>query len=591
MTRYVLHFCNITGVVPTHYSYHDLLPGSRFATEPQDTKTMTFANVTRRRTLFVAALFLSCFSLISFTIADSARQRFQAVAPPPSQARALVRPGIELERAGQWYEAIEHYEKALKQQADNKNLQYGLRRSKIQFSIERRYSDASFEASMLRMSRNEALSLFDEVLQQIRLNYVDRLNATSIVAHGSESLYVALSNKKFVQQNLPNVPKNRIEQMRGVLYQHFWNKPIANRREARRAVSDVCDHCQSILGLPSGPVVMEYVFGGCNALDDYSSYLTPNRWKDLKGNIDGEFVGLGIEMKAEQGKGLLLVNVLPDSPADEGGMLPGEYIVGVDETDCRILTTDEGAKLLRGSPGSRVRLRLRDALGDLRERNFVRREVHVKSIPVARIIDTQNGVAYIRMTGFQRSTVRELDKTLERLQRQGMQSLIWDLRGNPGGLLTTSAEVLDRFISDGVLVSTRGRINDQNWTYSAHRPGTFTVPLVLLVDGDSASASEIVAGAIRDHHRGLIVGRKTFGKWSVQTIMNVSHSTALRLTTAKFYSPRGRNLSKIGLSPDIVVEKTNRNITYFRSPKNVDVARDPDLKKALEVLQSQLSRR
>ncbi|MCH7989462.1 MAG: S41 family peptidase, partial [Planctomycetes bacterium] len=326
-------------------------------------------------------------------------------------------------------------------------------------------------------------------------------------------------------------------------------------------------------------------------LDDYSSYLTPNRWKDLKSNIDGEFVGLGIEMKAEPGKGMLLVNVLPDSPAEEGGMLPGEYIVGIGEIDCRNLTTDEGAKLLRGVTGSRVRLRLQSALGAVRERYFVRREVQVLSIPVARMIDTQHGVAYIRMTGFQRSTVRELDEALSRLQRQGMQSLIWDLRGNPGGLFTTSAEVLDRFISDGILVSTKGRTNDENWTYSAHRTGTYSVPLVLLVDGDSASASEIVAGAIRDHNRGIIVGRKTFGKWSVQRLIIVGPATALRLTTAKFYSPRGRNLSKIGLSPDIIVEKPNTNVTYFRAPKNVDIDRDPDLKKALEVLQSQLSRR
>ena len=588
----MLHFCNIQN---RRHPDSSLLPrsspGKSFRNRPTGYQTMTFAKVTRRRTLFVAALFLSCFSLISFTIADSTRRRFQLVAPLPSEGRSIVRTGIELEHAGQWYEAIELYEKALKQQPDNKHLQYGLRRSKIHFSIERRYSDASFETSMLRMSRSKALSLFDEVLQQIRINYVDRLNSTSIVAHGSESLYVALANKKFVQRNLQNVSRERIEEMRGVLRKHYWNKPIANRQAARQTISDVCDDCQSILGLRSGPVVMEYVFGGCNALDDYSSYLTPNRWKDLKGNIDGEFVGFGIEMKAEQGKGLLLVNVLPDSPAEEGGMLPGEYIVGIGETDCRNLTTDEGAKLLRGSRGSRVRLRLQNVLGDIRERYFVRRDVQVKSIPTARMIDTQNGVAYIRMTGFQRSTVRELDEALARLQRLGMQSLIWDLRGNPGGLLTASAEVLDRFISDGVLVSTKGRMNDQNWTYSAHRTGTYSVPLVLLVDGDSASASEIVAGAIRDHNRGLIVGRKTFGKWSVQTIMNVSHSTALRLTTAKFYSPRGRNLSKIGLSPDIVVEKANRNVTYFRGPKYIDLDSDPDLKKALEVVQSQLSSR
>jgi len=369
--------------------------------------------------------------------------------------------------------------------------------------------------------------------------------------------------------------------MRSVLRDRFWNKPVSTREEARQTVSDICDHCHSLLGMRGAPVVMEYIFGGCNVLDDYSSFLTPNRWNDLKGNIDGEFVGLGIEMKAEMGKGLLLVNVLPDSPAEEGGLLPGDHIVGIGESNCRTMTTDEAAKLLRGVSGSRVRLTIQDPLDEIRGGTFVRRAVQVKSIPVAQMVDQQNGVAYIQMSSFQRSTVRELDEALSRLQRQGMRSLIWDLRGNPGGLLMASAEVLDRFISDGLLVSTRGRTREQNWKYSANRPGTYSVPLVLLVDGDSASASEIVAGAIRDHNRGVIVGRKTFGKWSVQTILNISHSTALRLTTAKFYSPHGRNLSNIGLYPDVVVEKSNENISYFRAPRNVDVDGDPDVKKGM----------
>jgi carboxyl-terminal processing protease len=167
---------------------------------------------------------------------------------------------------------------------------------------------------------------------------------------------------------------------------------------------------------------------------------------------------------------------------------------------------------------------------------------------------------------------------------------VWDLRGNPGGLLSTSVELLDRFIADGVLVSTKGRTADQNWSYTAHRQGTLNIPLVLLIDGDSASASEIVAGAVRDHQRGTIVGRKSYGKWSVQSIFPGSSGTGLRLTTAKFYSPNGHTLGKIGVKPDVevpapVAEEKPR----FRKP--VDLASDPDVMKALEVISEQFAAR
>jgi carboxyl-terminal processing protease len=233
----------------------------------------------------------------------------------------------------------------------------------------------------------------------------------------------------------------------------------------------------------------------------------------------------------------------------------------------------------------------RGATEQRREGLFTRREVQIKSIPLARIVDREQGIAYIQMTGFQSSTARELDEALARLQAQGMRALIWDLRGNPGGLLPTAVEVLDRFIEDGVLVSTRGRTADQNFQYFAHRAGTWKLPLVLLVDGDSASASEIVAGAIRDHHRGTIVGRQTFGKWSVQSIVQMQGSAGLRLTTAKFYAPRGETLGKIGVAPDRVVELAEPRETYYRGPEDLSPDRDPDLREGLEVLRRQIAQR
>lgn len=514
---------------------------------------------------------------------------FTAQATPDRQT--AVRNGVSLERAHRWIDAVQHYEKALESWPEDNDFKFGLRRSKIHFGIERRYSDRSFENGLVNKSRRDALILFDDILQKVRSNYVDVISNTSFVAHGTESLYLALSNDKFAQRNLSRASATQIARMRQILRDRYWNKPVSSQEEARRTVSEVCDLAESQIGLSSGAVVMEYLFGGCNSLDDYSNFLTPDRLEDLYGNIEGEFVGLGIEMKAETGKGLLLVNVLPESPASEGGMLAGEYIVSIDGADCREMTTDEAAKMLRGPSGSTVRLELQQPnTGRIRERAFARRAVVVRSIPVAEIIDQRNGVGYIQLAAFQKTSAQELDQALAKLERQGMRALIWDVRGNPGGLLTAAVEVLDRFIDDGVLVSTRGRSGDQNWSYSAHRSGTHNLPLVLLVDGDSASASEIVAGAVHDHQRGTIVGRQTYGKWSVQSIFPVRASTGMRLTTAKFYSPHGRTLGKIGVKPDVIVDLPEGQ-TQVRASTLEGLQNDLDIQRGLEVLRGQITQR
>jgi len=547
-----------------------------------------------QRAVFLAILWITAAGVYAPAQAEpiqSARDASEATSA--DQQLAAVQTGEALERSRHWLEAIEHYEAALKRYPENKGLKYGLRRSKAHFSIERRYSDGSFETMLLRLPRYEALQIFDEVYSAVRAHYVDEVSPTSFVAHGTESLYLALANEKFVGRHLSGVDSQRIAHMRTILRDEYWNLPVSSAAAARQTVSGICDLAEREVGLSDSAVVMEYIFGGCNALDDYSSFLSPDRREDLFSSIEGEFVGLGIEMKAEQGKGLLLVNVLPGSPAAEGGMRRGDYITRIDGTDCLSMTTDEAARLLRGMAGSTVQLTLRSRTdGSLRDGRFVRRAVVVKSIPVAKIIDRQNGIGYIQMTGFQKSTPDELRAALASLHRQGMRSLIWDLRGNPGGLLNVAVDVLDEFIDEGVLVSIRGRTPDKNITYTAHRIGTDHLPLVLLVDGDSASASEIVAGAIHDYKRGTIVGRNTFGKWSVQDILTVRGSTGLRLTTAKFYSPRGRTLGKIGIRPDVVVDVPSDSHTVLKpSFDENDLAADPDLRKGIDILRGQVTQR
>jgi carboxyl-terminal processing protease len=289
-------------------------------------------------------------------------------------------------------------------------------------------------------------------------------------------------------------------------------------------------------------------------------------------------------MKAVARKGMLLVNVLPESPASVGGLRSGDHIIEIAGTNVKQHTIDEAANMLRGPAGSRIRLRISRAASNREwDAVLVRRSVQVNSIPKAEIIDQDAGIGYIKLTGFQKTTARELDDALTKLKGHGLKALILDVRGNPGGLLTAAVEVLDRFLESGVLVSTKGRTTDQNWTYRARRAGTVNVPLVLLTDGDSASASEIVAGAVRDHNRGKIVGRQTFGKWSVQSIFNVGSETGLRLTTAKFYSPDGHTLGKIGVRPDYIVKlpESKKARLYGTS---FGIEDDRDIQKALEVL-------
>lgn len=498
-----------------------------------------------------------------------------------ADVQTAIQAGSQLERDDDWLQAVRLYKEALKEWPNDALLTRALRRSQFQYSIERRYTDSSFLESLASLSKPAALDHFDTVLAHIQAYYVDSINTTSIVAHGTESLWLALGNDRFRNENLFGASPEKIDELRRTLYERFWNKPVHYRDGARRLIGEVSDLCSTTVGLEPGAVVMEYVFGACNCLDDYSSVLTPRKKQDLFGNIQGEFVGIGIVMEGEAGHGMKLLQILPDSPASEAGLQANDFIVAIDGVDCRELSTDEAANLLTGRSGSEVRLAIRRGeQGRQLNARCVRREVKVKSIPVAKIIDSQNGIGYIQMTGFQQSTVAELDEALMDLHQQGMRSLVWDLRGNPGGLLESAVEVLDRFISDGIIVSTRGRVADQNSVRTAHSPGTWQMPLVLLIDGHSASASEIVAGAIRDHARGRIVGRTSFGKWSVQSLYDLPHATAVRITTAKFYSPKGTTWGKIGLAPDIEVDEP----TEPRPIGNVDVASDPDVQEALRQL-------
>ncbi|MFH2144497.1 MAG: S41 family peptidase [Candidatus Omnitrophota bacterium] len=290
------------------------------------------------------------------------------------------------------------------------------------------------------------------------------------------------------------------------------------------------------------------------ALDPYSQFMDPDIFKELQVETEGEFGGLGIEITLRDNL-LTIIAPLDGTPADLAGLKSLDRIVKIDGEVTKDITLTEAVKKLRGKPGSEVTITiLRESEDEIKDYTIKRDIIQIQSVRRAEIIENNTG--YIKLTDFSEKTKSDLDKALEKLEKEGMDSLILDLRNNPGGLLVSSVETVSEFLPTGkLIVYTKGRDKRQNVEYRATGKTNFkNIPLIVLINGGSASASEIVAGAIQDHKRGIILGTKSFGKGSVQTVIPLRDGSALRLTTAKYYTPTGRTINEDGIKPDVLVE-------------------------------------
>jgi carboxyl-terminal processing protease len=476
------------------------------------------------------------------------------------QVDGYLQHGQELEAQRRWGEALAHYEEGLRQFPREDVLEKRFEVARLHYDLGRRYADRSFAASVSRMPAEKALELYLQVLLKIETHYVEQPAWKDLVNRGTSDLETALSEPVFLERNLPRGNPAAVEAFCRELRQTLAQRSVANRMEARDCAVVAANLAQQRLGLAPTIAILEYLCGATNSLDPYSSYLTPDQLSEVYSQIDGSFVGLGVELKA-QGGSLVIVRVIGGSPAEQAGVRAGDRIIAIDGRQTSQYTTDQAANQLQGPEGSICNLVVA-APGEANRQLSVRRQrVEVPSVDQVRIIDAQQGVACLRLTCFQKTTRRDLEAALWRLHREGMRSLIIDLRGNPGGLLISSVDIADLFLDQGVIVSTHGRIAQEDSTYTAHPDGTWHVPLTLIIDQESASAAEIFSGAIHDHQRGKIVGVRSFGKGSVQGIFQLDGSdSGLRLTTAKFFSPQGKPYSGVGVEPDVVVRQAAKPI-------------------------------
>jgi carboxyl-terminal processing protease len=292
--------------------------------------------------------------------------------------------------------------------------------------------------------------------------------------------------------------------------------------------------------------------GMMDALDPHSSYMKPESFKDLQIETQGSFSGIGIELTQKDGM-LVVVSAIEGTPAFKKGVKSGDRIIKINGQFTKDLSLAEAVDLLRGPKGSEVTISiLRKGLTELQEISLVREEIPLYSVK-AKLLEP--GYAYVRITNFQTKTTADARAEINKMADKGkIAGLILDLRNNPGGLLDQAVSVSDLFIDKGLIVYTDGRLKDQNVQYLAHSGGThYDFPMIVLVNGGSASASEIVAGALQDHKRALIIGEQTFGKGSVQTIFPLSNGAGLRLTTALYYTPNGTSIQAKGITPDLII--------------------------------------
>lgn len=449
--------------------------------------------------------------------------------------------------------------------------------------LKHRYQDPNLIRFVRGLTYARAEQLFREVQQIIDTRHLSPVSYAKRAEYALGNLEHALSDPNFVRAaGLRSSPDPR-----QVTQQLAQLKASASQV---RDVSSAISHMRSTMGLLANQmglhqsfVALEYIYGSAEVLDRYSSLELDKNAGGPSASLDDHVVGIGVEIRVHD-DGAEIVRVLRNGPAARSQLQAGDIITMLDGQPMTGRSIAQIADAIAGPAGTALQMQFRRE--ELAYRVTLRRaRVELLSVSEARIVDEREGVGYIRLEKFAASSEREVDQALWSLHQQGMKSLVFDLRGNPGGLLTAAIALSDKFLPCGSIVSTRGRLSSDNSAANADHSQTWKVPLVVLIDGDSASASEIFAAAIQENERGLVVGQRSYGKGTVQTHFPLkSVAGTLRLTTAKFYSPKGRAMAGEGVVPDILVRRYDERDAVDQ--ERAELARAIQLASSAEVAQA-----
>lgn len=433
-------------------------------------------------------------------------------------------------------------------------------REQIQRKLTSRYGNPAVLRLVHSMPSQQSLEVYLEVSQLIDARHLKPSTYDVRVKQAVKNLYQGLENPAFLQANGLGDDPSRLDNLHRDLDRVAQGKPINGAEDAYQALQWTMQAAERDAGLRPTTVALEFIFGATDSLDKYSAFVPASGRGAPSAELEDHIVGIGVEIKPDE-HGMLIANALPGGPAAEAGLQGGDIIQSINGQKVSGATLDSAVDLISGPAGSQVTLEVRrdERVAEVR---LVRRRVEVHSVSEVKMLD--NNVGYIKLDKFAQQSSEECDKALWDLYRQGMKSLIVDVRGNPGGLLTTAIQLSNKFVPAGTIVATRGRDTSDNTVEYAHRERTWKTPLVVLVDENSASASEIFAAAVQENGRGLVVGRRTYGKGTVQTHFPLqSVQGTLRLTTAQFFSPTGRTMAGAGVEPDVHVDPDHRTLETY----------------------------
>jgi carboxyl-terminal processing protease len=491
----------------------------------------------------------------------------------------LVKQAAECEKQHDWLEACRLYEEVLRRdrRRDDTHIRQAYQRCLRRYHIVQRHQDRLYRAALEHLTPSQALDMYVHVLETIARVYTDRVKSSpaALFAQGLEELRLAFAEPVFTREYFPGVSQEKLDAFLNKL--NAWRqRKIANRSEARDQVGAVGRMAQQ-MGFGPRPllltvITLEFLSGACNALDEYTFFLTPGHYRDVQAALSGRLVSIGVDLVVS-GDQMEISRVYPNSPADKAGLMPHDRLVRIDGQSTGELTVERAAELLRGRSGTTVKLEVVPVGGMDAMPTFVevkRSPVVVPSVEHGMLekpllVDLGDGmmrafpVGKITINYFQESTLQQVKDALATLQDDGMKVLILDLRGNPGGLFKSAVEVAELFLPEGIIVVSQTHLHFKDrklsGTIRAEQPDALLMPMVVLIDGETASAAEVLAGALKDNGRAKLIGRTTFGKGSLQCILELGKPhfermpAGIRITVAKLLSPSWQPYNGKGIQP------------------------------------------
>ncbi len=476
------------------------------------------------------------------------------------------RQALACEQRGDWLEACRWYDEAYRRDRTRLDCREAYQRCLRLFHLQNRHRDPAYREVLARLTASRALDVYQEVLFILSVAYVDpnRIDRNTLFQQGLREVRLALDDSTFRKEHLAGVRPELIRHFQKRL-ESWPERKLETRADIREEVLAVVGAAQQ-LGLgdrqpPLGPVlILEFACGACSALDEYSLFLTPSHFSDVQATLRGRTVGIGIDVTLVAGR-LEISRVYPKSPAEELGLIPRDRILKIDRQPIEHQPLEWIADRLRGEVGTLLELEILSA-GQMMPHpvKLVRRPVAVPSVESRILPDTPDAelLGYLRIYSFQESTLQEVKDALVQLQTNGIKGLIVDLRGNPGGLFKSAVQVAELFLGTGVIVYGQSQLREFNKSFKADIHNPLLLPVAVLVDFETASSAEVLAGALKDSGRARLFGQTTYGKGSIQSVIPLRKTAGgIRLTVAQLLSPTRQPVTGRGVVPHDFVDTEN----------------------------------